>query len=414
MNLIESFNVALRALAANKLRSGLTMLGMIIGVAAVIAMLSVGKGAEASITSQIESMGSNLVFVTPGATQQGGVRTSAGSANSLTLEDAEAIADPVNVPEVAAVAPELSSFSQVVAGSQNVNTRIIGVTPEYQEVRNFRAAVGDFIEQQHVDARSLVAVLGSNVATQLFGTEDPIGREIKINRIAFRVIGVLESKGSQAMGNQDDMVVIPITTLQQRLFRALPARGGGHIVSSINVQVASKELIDSAIQRIGDVLRERHKVVEDDFTVRSQEDMLEVVAQITGILSLLLGSIGGISLLVGGIGIMNIMLVSVTERTREIGIRKAVGAKRRDILLQFLIESMVISVVGGGGGIALGAGLSAIVSRLDVGGQSLPTVVSGDAVALAVGVAAAIGIFFGLYPAFRAARLNPIEALRYE
>lgn len=414
MNLIESFNVALRALAANKLRSGLTMLGMIIGVAAVIAMLSVGKGAEASITSQIESMGSNLVFVTPGATQQGGVRTSAGSANSLTLEDAEAIADPVNVPEVAAVAPELSSFSQVVAGSQNVNTRIIGVTPEYQEVRNFRAAVGDFIEQQHVDARSLVAVLGSNVATQLFGTEDPIGREIKINRIAFRVIGVLESKGSQAMGNQDDMVVIPITTLQQRLFRALPARGGGYIVSSINVQVASKELIDSAIQRIGDVLRERHKVVEDDFTVRSQEDMLEVVAQITGILSLLLGSIGGISLLVGGIGIMNIMLVSVTERTREIGIRKAVGAKRRDILLQFLIESMVISVVGGGGGIALGAGLSAIVSRLDVGGQSLPTVVSGDAVALAVGVAAAIGIFFGLYPAFRAARLNPIEALRYE
>ncbi|MGQ9674815.1 MAG: ABC transporter permease [Chloroflexota bacterium] len=414
MNLIESFNVALRALAANKLRSGLTMLGMIIGVAAVIAMLSVGKGAEASITSQIESMGSNLVFVTPGATQQGGVRTSAGSANSLTLEDAEAIADPVNVPEVAAVAPELSSFSQVVAGSQNVNTRIIGVTPEYQEVRNFRAAVGDFIEQQHVDARSLVAVLGSNVATQLFGTEDPIGREIKINRIAFRVIGVLESKGSQAMGNQDDMVVIPITTLQQRLFRALPARGGGHIVSSINVQVASKELIDSAIQRIGDVLRERHKVVEDDFTVRSQEDMLEVVAQITGILSLLLGSIGGISLLVGGIGIMNIMLVSVTERTREIGIRKAVGAKRRDILLQFLIESMVISVVGGGGGIALGAGLSAIVSRLDMGGQSLPTVVSGDAVALAVGVAAAIGIFFGLYPAFRAARLNPIEALRYE
>lgn len=414
MNLIESFNVALRALAANKLRSGLTMLGMIIGVAAVIAMLSVGKGAEASITGQIESMGSNLVFITPGATQQGGVRMSAGSANSLTLEDAEALADPLNVPEIAGVAPELSSFVQVVAGSQNVNTRVIGVTPEYQGVRNFRAAVGEFIDQRHVDARSLVAVLGSNVATQLFEFEDPIGREVKINRIAFRVIGVLESKGSQAMGNQDDVVVVPITTLQQRLFRALPVRGGGHVVSSINVQVASKDLIDSAVQRIGEVLRERHKVIEDDFTVSSQEDMLEVVAQISGILSLLLGSIGGISLLVGGIGIMNIMLVSVTERTREIGIRKAVGAKRRDILLQFLIESVVISVVGGGGGIALGAGLSAIVSRLDVGGQSLPTVVSGDAVALAVGVAAAIGIFFGLYPAFRAARLNPIEALRYE
>lgn len=414
MSLLESFNVALRALGANKLRTALTMLGMIIGVAAVITLMSVGKGAQATVTGQVESMGSNLIFVTPGSTQQGGVRSGLGQAATLTLEDAEAIADPNNVPEVAMVAPEVGSFGQVVAGPQNVATRIVGVTPEYQDVRNFRVASGDFISKQNVDSRSLAAVLGSNVASTLFGTEDPIGKEIKINRVPFRVIGVLEPKGSQAMGNQDDMVLVPITTAMQRLTQLRSVRGGGQTVSTINVQVASKEQMNSAVQRIGELLRERHKVAQDDFVVQSQEDLLQVLNQITGIMTLLLGSIAGISLLVGGIGIMNIMLVSVTERTREIGIRKAVGAKRHDILLQFLIESVVISIVGGGVGLAIGAGLSQAVGMINLNGQRLQTLVSGDAVALAVGVSALVGIFFGLYPAARASSLNPIDALRYE
>jgi len=413
MNLLESLNVALRALAANKLRSGLTMLGMIIGVAAVITLMSVGIGAQATITSQIESMGSNLLFITPGSTQQAGVRSSQGTAPSLTLEDAQAIADPFNVPEVAMVAPEINSFGQVVAGPQNVNTRILGVTPQYQDVRNFHVAAGDFISQQNVDARSLVAVLGSNVAYELFGGEDPIGKDIKINRIQFRVIGVLEPKGAQAMGNQDDVVVVPITTVQQRLFQQRSTRGGNS-VNQISVQVASKDQMDAAILHIGDLLRQRHKVAQDDFTILSQADLQQTLTQVTGIMTLLLGSIAGISLLVGGIGIMNIMLVSVTERTREIGIRKAVGAKRRNILLQFLIESVVVGVAGGGIGLVIGILLSSVVSMVDLGGQHLQTAVSGESVVLAVGVSAAIGIFFGLYPAARASALNPIDALRYE
>ena len=413
MNLLESLNVALRALAANKLRSGLTMLGMIIGVAAVITLMSVGIGAQATITSQIESMGSNLLFITPGSTQQAGVRSSQGTAPSLTLEDAQAIADPFNVPEVAMVAPEINSFGQVVAGPQNVNTRILGVTPQYQDVRNFHVAAGDFISQQNVDARSLVAVLGSNVAYELFGGEDPIGKDIKINRIQFRVIGVLEPKGAQAMGNQDDVVVVPITTVQQRLFQQRSTRGGNS-VNQISVQVASKDQMDAAILHIGDLLRQRHKVAQDDFTILSQADLQQTLTQVTSIMTLLLGSIAGISLLVGGIGIMNIMLVSVTERTREIGIRKAVGAKRRNILLQFLIESVVVGVAGGGIGLVIGILLSSVVSMVDLGGQHLQTAVSGESVVLAVGVSAAIGIFFGLYPAARASALNPIDALRYE
>lgn len=413
MNLLESFSVALRALAANKLRSSLTMLGMIIGVAAVITLMSVGTGAQATITNQIESMGSNLIFITPGSMQQSGVRTDQGSAASLTLEDAEAISDPVNLPEVAMVAPEVNSFGQVVAGPQNINTRILGVTPEYQEVRNFQVAYGSFISQHDMDAHSLVAVLGSNVSAELFGGEDPIGKAIKINRIQFRVIGVLESKGGQAMGNQDDLIVVPLTTVQQRLFQQRDLRGG-RVVSQISVQVIDKDKMDEAMQQISYLLRQRHKVDQDDFTILSQEDLVDVVGQVTGVMTLLLGSIAGISLLVGGIGIMNIMLVSVTERTREIGIRKAVGAKRRNILLQFLIESVVVSVVGGAVGLALGAGLSALVSMIDLGGQRIPAMVSGDAVLLAVGVSTAIGIFFGLYPAARASSLNPIDALRYE
>jgi len=411
VNAIESLRLALRALTANKLRTGLTMLGMIIGVGAVIALMSVGNGAGQMITNQIQSMGTNLLFVSPGAAQQGGVRQAQGTQATLTLEDADAI--KANIPVVADVAPEIDSFGQVVNGPTNVNTRIIGVTPSYQNVRNFVADQGDFITDQNVQANSLVAVLGSNVAASLFPDTDPVGQTVKINRITFRVVGVLASKGSQATGNQDDMVVVPITTAQQRLMRTRTV-SGGHVVSSINVQVDSKDDMQTAIDEIGNLLRERHRVAQDDFTVRSQEDLLAVGQQVGGVLTLLLGAIAGISLVVGGIGIMNIMLVSVTERTREIGIRKAIGAKRNAILSQFLIEAMVVSLVGGIIGIIVGSGLAYIIGQLNLGGQSIPTAITPDSILLSTGVSAAVGLFFGIYPASRAASLNPIEALRYE
>lgn len=413
MNLWESLRVALRSLAANKLRTALTMLGMIIGVGAVIALMSVGKGAQARITSQIQGMGTNLLFITPGAQQEGGVRMGQGTMPTLTLQDAEAIADPTNVPAVTAVAPEATAFSQVIAGPQNTFTRVVGTTPSYETVRNFHVAAGEFISTQHLDGRSSVAVLGANTAADLFGGIDPIGQNIRIGQATFRVIGVMETKGSQAMGNQDDLVIVPLTTLLQRLTAQRAVRGG-QTVGTIYVQVADQKLMPTAIEQIAELLRQRHRVAQDDFTIRSQEDLLATASQITGIMTILLGSIAGISLVVGGIGIMNIMLVSVTERTREIGIRKAVGAKRRDILVQFLIEAAVVSLVGGAIGILLGTGLSTLIGRFDIGGQNLPTVVSPDAVLLAVGVSAGIGLFFGIYPAVKAARLNPIEALRYE
>ena len=414
MDLTESLRLALRALQANKLRSALTMLGMIIGVGSVITLMAVGNGASAMITNQIEGMGSNLLFVSPGAArQEGQVRQAQGTLPTLTLEDAEAIADPMNVPSVTGVAPEVNGFGQVVAGPVNVNTRILGVTPSYQYVRNFQVADGEFIGDSHVQARSLVVVLGSRVAETLFPDVDPVGQTIKINRLTFRVIGVLVSKGSQAMGNQDDIVMAPISTVQQRINRQRTV-SGRYTVQSISVQVAADAKTQEAREQIAALLRERHRVIEDDFTISSQEDLLAVVTQVTGVLTLLLGAIAGISLVVGGIGIMNIMLVSVTERTREIGIRKAVGAKRSDVLVQFLIEAVVVSVVGGGVGVLVGAGLARLISSLPLGGQSLPTVVTPDSVVLAAGVSAAIGLFFGIYPASRAARLSPIEALRYE
>ncbi len=418
MNLTESVRVALGSLAANKLRSSLTMLGIIIGVGAVIALMSIGRGAQAQVTSQIKGMGTNLLFISPGATREGGVRQQAGSQPTLTFEDAEAIAAG-DIPEVVGVAPEMGSFGQVIAGTNNVNTRITGVTEAYESVRNFHAAEGEFISRQHVDSKSAVAVLGSAVANTLFPEQSAVDQQISIGfgnrKLRFRVIGVLESKGTQAMGNQDDLILVPLTTLQQRLMVQRTVRGG-HFVGSINVQVASEEkaVMDAAVQKIGDLLRQRHRTAEDDFTIRSQDDMLAMANQIMGVMTLLLGSIAGISLVVGGIGIMNIMLVSVTERTREIGIRKAVGAKRRDILTQFLVESVVVSVLGGAVGVAIGAGLAALISSLDLGGQKMQTIVSADAVLLAFGVSVAIGIFFGIYPASRASRLNPIEALRYE
>jgi putative ABC transport system permease protein len=330
-----------------------------------------------------------------------------------------AIGDPSFSPLITAVAPELGSFGQVLVGGTNVNTRVVGVTSEYEGVRNAHVADGQFFSEQQVDGRSNVAILGATVAKTLFGDGSPVDQTVKINMARgsqnFRVIGVLEAKGSQATGSQDDLVLVPLTTLQQRLFAQRTATGG-RSVTSINIQLVSEEraTIDAAVQQIAELLRERHRVAEDDFTIQSQADLLNVVGQITGIMTLLLASIAGISLVVGGIGIMNIMLVSVTERTREIGIRKAVGAKRRDILTQFLIESLVVSIAGGALGMLLGIGLSALVGSFQMQGQGIPTHVTPQAILLATGVSAAIGIFFGIYPASRASRLSPIEALRYE
>lgn len=416
MNLTESVRVALRALLANKLRATLTMLGVIIGVAAVITLMSIGRGVQESVTGQIQGLGSNLLFITPGAQQQGGVRTQAGSAPTLTADDADAILASGRVPQAAAVAPEATSGGQVVANGQNMFARLTGVTPEYEQVRNFRAAEGEFINTSHIEARSSVAVIGANVRATLFGDSDPIGQSLRVNQVNLRVVGVLESKGSTVMGNQDDVILVPLSTLQSRLNRARTARGG-LTVNQIYVQLVdeSPETSQMAVQAIGELLRERHRVAQDDFTVRSQQDLLSTLNQITGMMTLFLGSIAGISLVVGGIGIMNIMLVSVTERTREIGVRKAIGARRKDILTQFLIEATVVSVLGGAIGILIGTGASRLVSGIPMGnGQSLQTVVAPDAVLLAFTVSALIGLFFGVYPAMKASRLNPIEALRYE
>jgi putative ABC transport system permease protein len=416
MNPTESIRVALRALAANKLRTILTMLGIVIGVGSVVTLMSVGRGAQAQITSSIQSQGTNLLFIRPGSTQQSGVRTGQGQAPTLTYEDAIAIGQRATT--VAAVAPENSQGAQLIAGGQNYNTRLLGTTPEYESVRNAKIALGEFIVPQHVEARSTVIVLGATVAETLFPGLDPVGQTLKVNvggrtGPTFRVIGVLEKKGGTGFGNQDDLAVVPLTTMQTRLAAQRTARGARN-VGSINVQMV--EGVDSqvAIEQVGEILREEHRAAQDDFTIQSQEDLLEVANQVTGVLTVLLGSIAGISLVVGGIGIMNIMLVSVTERTREIGIRKAVGARRRDILAQFLTEAILVSLVGGGIGVALGTLLATAIAQIDLGGQRLQTLVAPDAIALAFGVSAAIGLFFGIYPAARAARLNPIEALRYE
>lgn len=421
MTFTNSIKIAIRALGANKLRTALTMLGMIIGVGAVIALMSIGQGAQRMITSQIQAMGTNLLFVRPGTQSQGGVRTAAGAQPTLTLEDAQALAEPVNAPSVAKVAPESSAFVQVLADGINLNTRVIGTTPDYEEVRNFRIAEGEFITKNNVDGGSTVVVLGSGVAAQLFPGGDAVGRSLKIasfsgnasRSVTFRVVGVMEAKGGTGALNQDDQIFVPITTLQRRLTASRNSRGG-QTVQTINIQAADEDLMDQAVQEIGELLRTRHRKAEDDFTIQSQQDMLAVANQITGIMTMLLGSIAGISLLVGGIGIMNIMLVSVTERTREIGIRKAVGAKRRDILTQFVVESIVVSVLGGALGVAAGFGVSRLLQGVNFNGQALQTVVSVEAVLLAFGVSAAVGLFFGIYPAMRAAALNPIEALRYE
>lgn len=399
---------------ANKLRSLLTIIGIIAGVGAVIASLSIGDGVRANVTQQVQGLGSNLIFIRPGSvTASGGIRLQQGSALTLTADDGQAILD--EIPSVQAVAPELGFFGQMVANGTNLATRIVGVTPDYETVRNFTLATGDFVDVASNESRAFVVVLGANVAQNLFPDQDPIGQRVLLNRREFRVIGVLERKGSNALGNQDDVAVVPLTTLRYRLFSQSTNRGALN-VSQINVQVNNEASISQTKAEIESLLRSRHQVGVngDDFTVTSQEDTIKTRSQIADVLTLLLGSMAGISLIVGGVGVMNIMLVSVTERTREVGLRKAVGAKRVHILIQFLMEASAMSAVGGGLGVLAGWGVSRIIPRLDIAGQTIPTVMNLPTVLLALGVSVITGLIFGVYPAYRAARLNPIDALRYE
>jgi len=416
VNIIDSFTIALRSLLANKLRSSLTMLGIIIGVGAVITLMSVGVGAQAAVTSVFEEMGTNVVYVIPSSPAGSGFASLGMAEPTLTLDDAEALGDPMRVPSVVAVAPESTSYADVVAGSEDVVTIISGVTPEYQWVLNHSLAAGQFISERNVARRDMVAVLGDKVADDLFGSDDPVGQRVKIKGRRFTIIGVLEAKGGAFMGvSSDDMVMTPITTFHDKLFTQRVA-GGGDAVQSMSIQVAGAEAIDSAIDEITSVLRKQHKIDstdEDDFAVISQEEIMGMLNQVTGVFTIFLGAIAGISLLVGGIGIMNIMLVSVTERTREIGIRKAVGAKRRNILFQFLTEAAILSLAGGGIGIVGGWVVSRLVSNINIGGQTIQTVVSPDIVILAISVSIFIGLVSGIYPAMRAARMNPIECLHY-
>ena len=396
---------ALMSLGANKLRAGLTLLGIVIGVAAFVTLMAIGRGAQQSITSNIESLGSNLLFVTPLPTIDG--------TSSLTLEDAEALVDPVFAPAVVQVAPEISSFGFIVAGRVSTGGEILGVTPSYESVRLFPVASGQFISRMHVDNRSTVAVLGSQVSETLFGLRDPVGQTIRINDRQFTVIGVLESKGGSAFGSQDYQVLTPITTAYYRLSSQRTTQGS-ITVQTITVQVTDADLMDAAQRQVETILHLRHRITaENDFYVRNQQEIIETLEEATEVFVIFLAAIAGISLLVGGIGIMNIMLVSVTERTREIGIRKAVGAKRRDILLQFLSEATILSIGGGVVGVILGIVLARVMDRV-MGDADIQTVASGDVTVLALIVSAAIGLFFGIYPAMRAARLHPIEALRYE
>ncbi len=417
-DLMENVRVALDGLVVNKMRSALTMLGIVIGVGAVIALMSIGEGAQTAITGEISSIGSNLLFVRPGANMGGPVEEAAGSATTLTYKDAEAIADPENVPDAAVIAPEFTQSTQIIFGDTNINAQVNGTTPAYLAAYELEVARGRFIEEKDVKGRSNVAVLGYQAARDLFGGFDPVGQKIKValpgngGRVSLTVVGVLEEKGESMMVSADDSVFVSISTAQTRIFDGRNPLGEP-IVSNITAVAASEDRAQAVGDQIEALLRSRHNIEADedaDFMVMNQADMLEMANTITGILTIFLGSIAGISLLVGGIGIMNIMLVSVTERTREIGLRKAVGARKADILTQFLMEAVVLSLVGGLLGILLGVGLAQLVSVTGL----LESLVTLDSVLLAAGFSFAIGLFFGIYPANQAASLNPIEALRYE
>jgi len=411
---------AIESLNGNKMRSGLTVLGIVIGVAAVIAMLAVGNGAQASITGSISSIGTNLLFVFKGSADGPpgpGDRNGGGSGNNdrpLTLADAAAIADPFAAPSVDSVAPVIQGNGTVTFAGENSTTTISGVTPTYSAVRNLELAEGEFVNEEHLNGRMSVVVLGPETADALFGHHDGIvGETIRIEGQPFRVIGVLVAKGGGAFGSEDNAAYIPFTTAQARLIK----RGSRDEIDVLYVQATTAEAVPQASDEIANILRQRHRtpIGDDDFTVFTQQDFLKIFETITGVLTIFLGGIAGISLLVGGIGIMNIMLVSVTERTREIGLRKALGARKKDILLQFLTESSLLSLIGGVIGIMFGWLIAFAVGKVATAtGNNFTPIVGTDAILLSTSFSAIIGLFFGIYPASRAASLEPVEALRYE
>ena len=400
----ECFGMAVNALLANKLRSLLTMLGIIIGVGAVIAMVSIGMGVRTSVADSFASLGSNMLIVMPGSANTGGVRGKAGSRKSLKYDDAKAIESKIKGIDY--VSPSVSGAYQVVNGNLNWNTTVEGVTPELMQIRSLKVENGSFITANDMAKRSRVAVIGPTVASNLFGTENPIGKNIRIHNQPFKVIGLTAEKGQSIGQDQDDVIYIPITTAQERMLAIT-------YVQAINIQVSSPDRMNQVQADVENLLRQRHHIrhgAEDDFTVRNMTSLMESFTENTNMITLLLGSIAGISLLVGGIGIMNIMMVSVTERTREIGIRKALGATSSNVLMQFMIESMVIGIVGGVIGITLGVSLSKAIGSF--GG--LTTTIEFLPVLVSFSFAVGIGLFFGISPARKAARLDPIDALRYE
>ena len=411
MELSELVTESLSTLTLNKMRTGLAMLGVIIGIGSVIALISLGQASQRFITSQIQSLGSNLLTIIPGSQMTGGVR-GGGNVTTLTYDDAKAIINSPAITTLNKVSAEYSSRTQVVAGKNNTNTTVTGVLPEYAEIRNTIISFGTFVTQRNVDSMSKVAILGPITAIDLFGDpstgsgQNPVGQTIRINSQVFNVIGVTEEKGGSGFMNQDDIIFIPLTTAQKLLF-------GVDYVSSISVSAISENVMVQAQEEIGNLLLSRHKIKnpeQADFRIMSQEDILSTMTQITGTFTALLSGIAAISLIVGGIGIMNIMLVTVTERTREIGLRKALGAKRNSITTQFLVEAIMITFIGGVIGTVIGIGISFVISNL----MNLPFVLSISSIMLAFIVSAGVGILFGWYPAQKAARLQPIEALRYE
>jgi len=404
------FRIALRALAVNKLRSGLTMLGIIIGVAAVIVMVAVGAGAQARVEEQIRALGSNLLLILSGARTQGGVRLAVGSSYTLSEDDALAINREI---QEATAAPALRGGAQVIWGNGNWSTQIYGTTPEYLAVREWRLASGRIFEPAERSGAGKVCIVGQTVVRELFGGDDPVGQVVRIKRVPFTVIGVLENKGQSMMGSdQDDIILIPIATARSRVLGAANL-AKQRAVSTIWVKVADGYDTQATEAQVRALLRQRHRLqpgAEDDFSLRNLAEVMAAQEASSRVLALLLAAVASVSLVVGGIGIMNIMLVSVTERTREIGLRMAVGARTRDILGQFLVEAVTLSLIGGLAGVLLGVGGALLVAQF--AGWQIQ--LSGNAVALAVAFAFAIGVFFGFYPARKAARLNPVEALRFE
>ncbi len=415
MNIFEALRVAFAGLLANRLRSSLTMLGILIGVAAVILLVAVGNGASVQINNQIQSLGANVIFVYPSnAKGTGGVSQGFGTGQTLSMADVDAINSRQQDPHIVAAIPIASSGGQITFANQNYFAPTTGTTVDFPQVRDYQIAEGSFFTQDDVTSQHRVVVLGSTVVTNLFGTTDPIGQTIKINRQSFRVIGVFAAKGGSGLGSQDNVVVAPITAVWAYL-----SGGRGKNISQIVASASSPSTVTQAETELTTILLQRHQIsdpAQADFQLQSQQDILNQATSISTALTLVLGAIAGISLVVGGIGIMNIMLVTVTERTREIGIRKAIGARWRDVLTQFLIEAMVLSGLGGALGIALGTLLAIEAPHIPAIASSSfpPPVVSIPSVLLAFGVSVGIGLFFGIYPANRAARLHPIEALRHE